>query len=67
MRKTNKEWIIDVIKYSIIWMVALGAATVFIVPLYIYLVDTIGGFIYLIFVLMGVLTKMFFQSILKED
>lgn len=57
MKKVNTEWVIDVIKYSVIWMFFLGVTTVFIAPFYQYLLDTIGVWIYLVFILLGILTK----------
>ncbi|MBI2024774.1 MAG: hypothetical protein HYT03_01615 [Candidatus Harrisonbacteria bacterium] len=55
--RNKSDWIVDTIKYSLLWMFGLGIATVIIVPFYEYLLKTMGGWIYLSFVVLGFLTK----------
>ncbi|MEK7547001.1 MAG: hypothetical protein AAB536_02375 [Patescibacteria group bacterium] len=66
MKKITPSLLLDVAKYSFIWALALGATTVFIIPFYNYLLDTIGGWIYLIFIILGILTKVWFSFESKE-
>ena len=51
----------DIAKYSLIWIFALGIITIFIVPFYDYLINTMGGWIYLIYIILGILTKAWFS------
>jgi len=54
------DWITDVIRYSLLWIFGLGIVTVIVAPIYEYLVETIGGWVYTSFILLGVLTKVYF-------
>lgn len=65
----KSNWVIDTIKYTLLWMFGLGIVTVFVVPLYSYLLETIGGWwIYLGFIVLGLLTKLFFiKTKVPED
>lgn len=61
--KDKSDWAMDIIKYSFLWMLGLGIAVVFVTPLYIYLLETMGGWVYLGFILLGFLTKLYFVKI----
>ncbi len=58
--KDKSGWFVDTIKYSLLWVFGLGVATAVVVPFYGYLLDTIGGWVYLGFVFLGFLTKLYF-------
>lgn len=62
-----KKWIFDSIKYALVWMFGLGIVTVIIAPLYEYLLETIGGWVYLSFAILGVLTKLYFIKTQKYN
>lgn len=57
---------LDVLKYTLMWLFGLGFVTVFIAPLYVYLLEEIGLFVYGIFVLLGITTKYLIDNSEKE-
>jgi hypothetical protein len=67
MENTKLEWLLKVLQYSIAWALVLGVAVVLVVPLYVYLLSAMGGWVYLVFILLGVLTEAWFSSRSKEE
>lgn len=59
--KNTPGLLLEVAQYSFVWALALGVAKVFIIPFYDYFLDIIGGWIYLIFIILGALTKVWFS------
>lgn len=66
MKEKYLNLFIDIIKYSLIWGLVFGVITIFVVPFYNYLVGTIGGWVYFIFIVLGVLTKMWISYNSKD-